>query len=360
MKVLALVTEAFGGRGGIAAVARDVVQALSSAPGFTRIQILPRGVDDDVGGLPAGVVQARACHGRIAYSVQALLTALRERPQLIYCSHLYMAPLAALLARWVKARLVVHLHGVEIWTEPTASQRRALEAADLLLCVSRYTRGTALAFADIAPERAVVLNNTVSERFTPGDRIAARAKFGFGDEAVLLTVGRLASSERYKGHDRVIAALPEILKTRRDLAYVIAGEGDDRPRLERLAAEAGVAGRVRFIGHVSGDDLPDLYRAVDLFVMPSAGEGFGIVFLEALACGTPVLGLAEKGAYDALADGELGVLASLSEFPSRLMAELGAPRPTADDVSGSVRGRFGRDVFEGRTQALFTSVLSRA
>lgn len=358
MKMLALVNEAFGGRGGIAAVARDVVHALSAGPQDGRqIQILPRRTDDEVGELPVGVAQSAPCYGRIPFALKALLTVVRQRPQIIYCSHLYLAPLAALLAQLVRARFVVHLHGVEVWTHPSAAQRRALEAADLLLCVSRHTRAMVLALANVVPERAVVVNNTFAAPFVPGDRAAARAKFGFADETVLLTVGRLASDERYKGHDRVITTLPQILRKRSKVKYVIAGEGDDRLRLENMATAAGVVDNVRFLGHVSGSDLPDLYRAADLFVMPSTGEGFGIAFLEAMACGTPALGLAEKGACDALADGEIGVMALSSEFPAALIAQLERPQPVAEVVSRAAEARFGRDLFERRTQALFASLV---
>jgi len=90
------------------------------------------------------------------------------------------------------------------------------------------------------------------------------------------------------------------------VVYPIVGDGDDRPRFEALAASTGVADRIRFLGPVPPEALPDRYRMTDLFVLPSTGEGFGIAFLEAMACGTPVLGLNVAGAKDALADGDLG------------------------------------------------------
>ena len=125
---------------------------------------------------------------------------------------------------------------------------------------------------------------------------------------MLLTVGRMDARERYKGHDRVIEALPQLVAAGHDVIYVVVGEGDDVDRLKVSAVEAGVADRVRFIGAVGRETLVDAYRMADLFVMPSTGEGFGIAFLEAMACGTPALGLAIAGAADALADGELGTV----------------------------------------------------
>ena len=117
---------------------------------------------------------------------------------------------------------------------------------------------------------------------------------------VLLTVGRLAATERYKGQDHVIAALSQLQAIEsRDLIYLIAGEGDDRARLESLVAQHGVLDKVRFLGAIDNQALPDLYRAADLFVMPSTGEGFGISFVESMACGTPAFGLRDGGARDA-------------------------------------------------------------
>jgi glycosyltransferase involved in cell wall biosynthesis len=125
---------------------------------------------------------------------------------------------------------------------------------------------------------------------------------------VLLTVGRLASEERYKGFDEVLEALPELARERSDIAYLICGDGPDRPRLEAKAAALGIMDRVRFAGFVSEGQKGDFYRLADAYVMPSRGEGFGIVFLEALACGLPVLGSTADGSREALLDGAVGEL----------------------------------------------------
>jgi phosphatidylinositol alpha-1,6-mannosyltransferase len=312
--ILALVTDAWGGRGGIAQYNRDFLLALAPT---AAVRVLPRHAPEYVDDLPAGVTQLRPRAGRWRYIASALHDAIRHRPALVFCGHLYMAPLAALLARLCRARLVVQTHGIEAWARPSHWVRWATESADLVLSVSRYTRAQVLNWAAIEPERVAVLPNTVSERFTPGDRAAARRRFGLGNQRVLLTVSRLAASERYKGHDRVIESLPTLLAGGHDVIYLIAGDGDDRPRLEALARSAGIADRVRFLGAVSRDDLPDLYRAADVFVMPSTGEGFGIAFLEAMACGTLAVGLAIKGDRDALAPvAGLGEILSLESSGS--------------------------------------------
>lgn len=302
-RILALVTDAFGVGGGIAQYNRDFIEAVAARPGIEAIDVLPRRGSGEVTGLPPRVRQYASTYARILYSLRALGLALTRRPGVIFCGHLFMAPIAAPLARLTGARLVIQLHGVEIWDRPSGQQRAALKAADLVLCVSRDTRARAIGWAAIAPERAIVVPNTVADDYTPGDGSQVRRRLGLEDNIVLLSVSRMASDERYKGQDRVIRLIQPARAKGHDVVFLVAGDGDDRPRLEALAASEGVAEHVRFLGEVPRAELPDLYRAADLFVMPSTGEGFGIVFLEAMACGTPALGLDAGGAADALGGG---------------------------------------------------------
>jgi phosphatidylinositol alpha-1,6-mannosyltransferase len=341
---LALVTDAFGGQGGIAQYNRDLLGALADSGSVSSVTVLPRHATGRTA-TPAGITQSRPRRGRVAYAAAALLAAFRRRIDVVFCGHLYMAPLAWLIARLKHARLVVPMHGIEAWPRPSHLQRAAAEAADLVLCVSRYTRACVVGWAAIAPERVVVVPDTVSDAMTPGDGRDLRAAFGVDGKRVLLTVGRMDSRERYKGHDRVIRALPDLVRRGHDVVYLIIGEGDDRARLEGLARNSGVADRVRFLGAVDQNGLVDAYRTADLFVMPSTGEGFGIAFLEAMACGTPALGLDVAGARDALADGELGVLVSEADLSTALDHALREPRPDPKELAGNVRARFGGGVF---------------
>jgi phosphatidylinositol alpha-1,6-mannosyltransferase len=352
--VLALVTDAWGGRGGIAQYNRDFLGAI--AP-MVPLRVFPRHAPDAVVDLPVGAMQAIPRSSRWGYAVAAILDALRHPPDVVFSGHLYMAPLAAAIALLCRARLVMQTHGIEAWPRPSHAVRWGTERADLVLAVSRYTRAQVLSWAAIDPERVAVLPNTVAGRFKPGDRSAARLRFGLGNEKALLTVGRLAASERYKGHDRVIEALPSLIAAGHDVQYLIAGDGDDRPRLEALAHSAGVSERVRFLGAVNGECLPDLYRAADVFVMPSAGEGFGIAYLEAMGCGTPAIGIAVGGAPDALGDGAVGRLVSPSnDLRTELQIALAALRPSAQRLVADVEERYGGPVFHTRAAAIFASL----
>ena len=222
--MLALVTDAFGGRGGIAQYNRDFLGALAETGAVSSITVLPRQAPD-LFVLPERIEQTPARPGRIGYSVAALRTALLRPVDLVFCGHLFMAPLAALIARLKRAKLIVQTHGIEAWSRPSKAQRAALEAADLVLCVSRHTRAAVLSWAAIAPERVLVVPNTVREVFTPADGSTQRAALGLEGKRVLLTVGRMDSRERYKGHDRVIAAIPDLVAKGHDICYVVVGEG---------------------------------------------------------------------------------------------------------------------------------------
>ena len=308
LRVLALVTDAFGGHGGIAQYNRDFLSALAACDRIGDVIVLPRASATPLGTLPSGVRQLPPVQGRLAYSLAALWAARAHRPiDVVFCGHLFMAPLAAVIARLLRARLWVQVHGIEAWQELSRLYRQSVETAALVTAVSRYTRRRLLEWVGIDPARVKVLPNTVDPRFQPGpkpgyllDRHDARGK------KVLMTVSRLASSERYKGHDRVIRSLPQVLLHHPETIYLIVGDGDDRPRLEALAAEFAVQDKVRFAGLVAGEELPDYFRLADVFVMPSTGEGFGIVFLEAMACGIDVIGGNQDGSIDPLGDGAVG------------------------------------------------------
>jgi phosphatidylinositol alpha-1,6-mannosyltransferase len=354
LSCLVLVTDGFGGAGGIAQYNRDFLAALAALPGISAVAVLPCNPGNPIF-LPERITQAPPRRGRLRYVAGTIVASLARLPDLVFCGHLHLAPLAAAIARIARARLIVQAHGVEIWATPSRVRRRAIERADLVLSVSRHTRAAVLAWADLPPERVVVVPNTVGDLFTPGDDFTPgdgstlRTAWGLAGKRVLLTVGRLDPCERYKGHDRVIAAIPDLVARGHDIAYVVIGDGDDRSRLAGIARRLGVADRVHFVGFAAPETLVASYRMADLFVMPSTGEGFGIAFLEAMASGTPALGLAVGGASDALADGELGTaLGRDDDLAAAIDRVLSGSRPDPRALAEQTRARFGRDAFTAR------------
>lgn len=304
--------------GGIESYSCSLARALTDVVGASNLTVLVR--NDTAAEVRAvlGAEIASASSASLPRSLWSagfagfvILRALRERPDLIITTHLNFSPFASVAKKRAKIPYWVALHGYESWKIQRQSQERAVVAADLLLPVSSFTRDRVMHNYAVPAERMHLLPDTFEpDRFTIGPkppRLLSRHGLGEND-AVILTVGRLSAAEGYKGHDRLIQALPRIRAQVANAKYLIVGDGDDRPRLETIAREQKVADAVIFAGRVQHEDLPDYYRLCDLYAMPSTGEGFGIVFLEALGAGKAVLAGNGDGAVDALNGGELGVL----------------------------------------------------
>jgi phosphatidylinositol alpha-1,6-mannosyltransferase len=358
MRILAIVTEAYGGYGGIAQYNRDLLTAMSASSLTEAIEVLPRYARDEVDGLPRKVRQSEPHKSRAAMALRALELGERLKPDLVFCGHLHLAPLAASIARRHRSALICQTHGVEVWSRPGEVRRRGMEAAGAVLCVSRDTRARVLTWIDLQPERVRVVPNTVGAEFTPGDPFPARERLGVGERKVILSVSRLDAGQRHKGQDRIIRLLPTLLAEGLDVVYLIAGEGDDAPRVRSIADDTGVSDRVRLLGRVPQAELPELYRAADVFALPSTGDGFGIVYLEAMACGVPAVGLDVGGASDALADGELGILASESDLAATLVQAL-AQRARDPSLPARVQASFGQSAFQSRVETIFAAVAAK-
>jgi phosphatidylinositol alpha-1,6-mannosyltransferase len=208
---------------------------------------------------------------------------------------------------------------------------QGLRRAAVVTTISAYTEEQ-LQGLGVPAARIVRLTPGIEpERWAGADGAEMRERWGVAGRPVLLTLSRLIPR---KGVDTVIQALPAVLAEVPDAAYVVVGEGADEPRLRVLAAQAGVAEAVRFVGAVAEADLPACYRAADVFVMPNRQmpdgdvEGFGQVFLEANACGVPVIAGRSGGAVDAVEDGVTGFLVdptSPGEVAARAVELLRSP-----------------------------------
>jgi len=314
------VPELDAARGGIQAFSQHLHQALGRIvmPGVRVRTLAKLGTGPLAGGHQFGGVPAWL---RTPIYAAALLRAgLYHRPMLVIATHVNFLPVARLLKRWRGVRYVGVAHGVEVWGSRRAGVQRSLREADSVLAVSRYTQGRVAAEQQLPAERVKVLPNTFDPAdFQPRPKpLALLRRYGLSADAkIIFSFGRLAASERYKGFDRVIAALPEICRRVPNARYLIGGTGDDRPRLEQLTRDSGLAGRVVFTGFIAPEEVCDHYNLCDVFAMPSVGEGFGIVYLEAMACGRPVLAGNRDGSTEPLRDGELGALVD-PESPAQI------------------------------------------
>jgi phosphatidyl-myo-inositol dimannoside synthase len=242
----------------------------------------------------------------------------------------------AYLPRRYSAPYMVALHGIEVWQPLTWDRRRALAKSVVQLAFSSYTVARARPFCRALD--AAILSLALEEREPAGEADAAlldRLGQGF-----LLITGRMASGERYKGHDQLLEALPGLLVAHPGARLVIAGDGDDRARLEAKAASLGLGDAVAFTGFVSEATLAELYRRCAAFAMPSRGEGFGLVYLEAMRAGKPVLAARGSAAEEIVRHGETGLLVDPDD-----REELGAAlsRLIGDPEMSLEMGRAGRE-----------------
>ncbi len=250
----------------------------------------------------------------VRLNLAAVLQGFRFRPNVVVSGLTVTAPAAAFLRVACGAKVVQYLHGEELRYRSRLA-RFAVRRADAVIAVSRHTMGMAIE-AGCDPKRLHVVH--------PGVDVPATIDREPADRPTVLTVSRL--SERYKGHDLIIRALPLVRERVPGVEWVVVGDGPLRAELEQQARSEGVADAVRFVGNVTDRERDQWFSSAHLFVMPSrlpdgisGGEGFGIVYLEAGARGLPVIGAAVGGALDAVVDGETGRLVSPTDH--RMLAE---------------------------------------
>jgi len=261
---------------------------------------------DAAGELPVRRVHTspRLGKGRnLALNGAALDEARRFRPQVTLSVHIVASPAAALISRATGAPTVQYFHAKEIGAKPGLAAFAARQAR-AAIAVSAYTSDLVAATGARPADTRLI---------PPGVDLPTVTAPLPEPRPTLLTIARL--EDRYKGHDVIIRALPLIRAAVPDVQWVVIGDGPLRSGLEHLAASHGVADATRFLGAVSDEERNSWLRRASLLAMPSrlpdgdfAGEGFGIVYLEAGAYGKPVLAGNVAGALDAVADGESGLL----------------------------------------------------
>jgi phosphatidylinositol alpha-1,6-mannosyltransferase len=244
---------------------------------------------------------------------RAALSAAGRQPALVIALHPHLAPVVwAMSVRSRKFRSIVFTHGVEVWKPLRWPRGAALRRADLVIGPSADTVQHLISDQRIPRGKVQRLSWGLDPEFEARVETAVPPPPpppGFPNHGgIILTVGRWDSGERYKGADTLISALPRVLKSAPDTSLVLVGDGNDRPRLEQLAGDLGVTERAYFLHSLTPDQLFACYANCDVFALPSGGEGFGLVFLEAMALAKPVIGGAHGGIPDIVEDGATGLL----------------------------------------------------
>jgi phosphatidylinositol alpha-1,6-mannosyltransferase len=289
----------------------------------------------------------------------------------VICLTCKVARVPLLLRPLTGWKVVVVAHGIEVTKNGHRLRRRiglrwVFGSADWTVAVSHYTRKHVLECGADPGHVQVIPCGVDPDRYRPVDGGRLRSELGLGNRPVVLTLARLVSS---KGHDLVIRALAELRRSIPDATYLVGGTGGENYTefLRALAESCGVSKAVRFLGYVASEDLPALYSASNVYVMPSRAlegnsnfEGFGITYLEANACGVPVIGADSGGVADAVLDGRTGFLVPPNDVPALAdrMYRLLADPDLARRMGAAGRERILREFTWDRVADLFLETLA--
>lgn len=362
--------------GGIARSMDETARGLAAAGESVRVLTRGRGrpVRNHDASYPVPVTRMSGHHWKRRHPAYLQMTlpkiGRKERDAIVHTATWEVAPFVQRVAPRYGWKTIVHAQGREVARTLSSETERnkiepVLRIAHAVLPISRYVRDQLLSLG-AAPERVHLIPPAIeAKRIQGGQGDRIRTRFGLGRRPVVLTLARL--TER-KGHDTVIRALPRVLQEIPDVAYIVAGKGDQQKILERLARDTGVADNVFFTGFVPEAETPDVYAAADLYVMVSrvgkdSGdiEGFGITYLEAAAVGLPVVAGRSGGTADAVEDGVTGVLVDPTDALSVGGAIIGLlrDRDRARQMGQAGRARVERDFTSAARAAKILAITGR-
>mgnify|MGYP000843984523 FL=1 len=280
------------------------VKAISSHDTITNEQYFPASKLKAFGG------------NRIVFTIYSIWQGLFAKT--IILGHINLALLGIIIKTICpKVNLILIVHGIDVWQHQQGLKLKVLEKADTILSVSSFTKNTILKnHPHIAEQKIKLFPNTIDPFFSlPTQFIKPtylQERYGLTSATkLILTVTRLANTEQYKGYDHVIAVLPQLSKKiESPIQYMVGGkaQAEELKRIQQTIQQHQVNDQVQLIGFIKDEELTDHYLLADVFVLPSKKEGFGIVFIEAMACGLPVIAGNKDGSVDALMNGELGTL----------------------------------------------------
>jgi phosphatidyl-myo-inositol dimannoside synthase len=262
---------------------------------------------------------ATAFRGFAQSTIRFMLAAIKKGmgSNIVLLSHINLLP-----AGWIikklrpKTKLVLLAHGIEIWGTLTPRKKNMLASLNEIWAVSEFTRQRIIAEQGFPSAKVKVLNNCL-DPYLPAPAVKKKspdllATYGFAStDIVMLLLSRIAATERHKNYDTVIAAMDPAMKaTGKTIRYLIAGKYtlDEEAHIWEQAEKNGVEAHVRIAGYIPDEELADHFALADMYVMPSSKEGFGIVFIEAMYYGLPVIAGNADGSADALRNGEMGTM----------------------------------------------------
>lgn len=315
-KISFFVLTAFSHMGGIEKFNRAFIKALADLSSTHKLKTTLGGMYDQ--SFDKDYTGQQSYHAFNGKKLRFVLWAVRRSLQqdVIILGHLNLALIAVLVKLIApKKKLVIICHGIEVFEPVSGFKKKVLKQADHILAVSSYTKDQLVTKQLLPIEKITVFPNTIDPFFKfPVDFTKPRylqQRYGITEEEkVIFTLTRLNSSEGYKGYDTLVTVLPQLLKENIPFKYILAGKADttELQRMNTLIKSLGLEKQVIMPGFIADEEITDHYLLADVFVMPSKGEGFGIVYTEAMACGLPVIAGNKDGSTEALQFGELGTL----------------------------------------------------
>lgn len=290
------------------------------------------------------------------------LSLVRKRPKVVFAGHPNLAPIVAIMKTVSpQTRTIIAAHGVEIWRPLSALRRKALRRADIVTAPSSDTMQKLASNQGVSGGRIRQLHWPLDPQLhdLANGPAFPRAPAGFPKGHVVLSVGRWAANERYKGADLLIQTVAGLASEFPDIQLVLAGPGDDLPRLRNMVNAADQQRRIHFFPELSRQELAGCYAEADVFALPSTGEGFGLVFLEAMAFGKPVIGTRIGGIPDVVEDGVEGLLIEPTvDDMARALRELLSNASCRCELGKRARQRVERDFTFGRFQQELADIIS--
>lgn len=360
---LFLYLKAFGGTGGIEKFNRAMMKALDMRreQKAENIQVLSAyDTEPDPAYFSAQHFQGFGVQ-KLSFTLAALSRGIKARTLLIGHINLSIIGLLLKTLRPGQKQILV-THGVEVWGNLSITQKGMLRAATQILTVSHFTRNILIEKHGVAATKVSIFRNTLDPSFVAGadpDKIALlRKHYEIPEEAgILLTIARLQHYEQAKGYDKVIEVVARLKAENKIVYYILGGKysDDEYCRIQRLAEEKQVEQQVILPGYLSDEDLRTHYCLANVFIMPSTKEGFGIVFIEAMANGTPVIAGNRDGSRDTVLSPELGSLVdpgNLEEILEATRYWLQKGKSSARTHAHLIAGEFGFSKFCERVNAL--------
>lgn len=368
MNIIFLYNDCFSSTGGIQKFNLNFIKALGQIANDQDWKVTCLSLNDKATDFPdSSLASFRTASSNKFYFVLEAFALIRHA-DIIFVGHLYLSfPLmvfSKISSLVKKNKIVLIAHGIEVWDIQSGFHKKLIGAFDYIFAVSQFTRDKIAAYS-VGTKKILLFPNTVEvPMLQPGfyiDPDLLRTRFNIKKEdKVMLTLCRIAGTEKKKGYDQVIKAMATMGPAFKDFKYILAGniQEPEGTRLLQLIHQLGLQQRVILPGFIPENELDALFQLCDLFIMPSKKEGFGIVFLEALIRGKPVLAGNEDGSSEALMDGQLGMLIDPEDIGGIGHAIASFYNKTwpphlydAENIRKKVTDRFGFDGFKDQLQS---------